>query len=112
VEKLEIATIKVLRELEIPAHIIGYLFIKDAVGFISEDQTLLQCLTVQMGLYSQIALKWNTTPARVERGIRHAIKCSEADADTTKHILGTSKHMCNGAFLGALVEYLRMGATE
>lgn len=61
-----------LHEVGIPAHIRGYLYIRDAIVMVINQVELISGVT--KFLYPNIAVKYKTTPSRVERAIRHAIE--------------------------------------
>ena len=56
----------------IPAHIKGYMYLREAITMVVNDMELLSAITKE--LYPSIAKKYNTTASRVERAIRHAIE--------------------------------------
>ena len=62
---------EVLLSLGMPPNLLGYTYIITALEFISLNPLYLNVIT--KGLYKDIADKYGTTPASVERGIRHAI---------------------------------------
>ncbi|MEZ0536072.1 sporulation transcription factor Spo0A [Caldicellulosiruptoraceae bacterium PP1] len=64
----------ILKELGVPAHIKGYQFLRDAIIEVTYNMDLINSVTKT--LYPQIAEKYQTTPTRVERAIRHAIEVS------------------------------------
>lgn len=61
----------VLLKLGVPPHLRGYTYIVYAMELVLIDPDLLQHIT--KGLYIDVARKYDTTPSRVERAIRHAI---------------------------------------
>jgi two-component system response regulator (stage 0 sporulation protein A) len=61
-------------ELKLPVHLKGHGFLKEAIKRVYNDFNLFGCFTTI--LYPEIAVKFNTAPNRVERGIRHAIETS------------------------------------
>jgi two-component system response regulator (stage 0 sporulation protein A) len=61
-----------LSELGTPAHIKGYRYLAYALELAVEDESILEVVT--KGLYPAIAQKFQTTPPRVERALRHAIE--------------------------------------
>lgn len=71
---LENEVTEILKELGIPAHVRGYKFLRDAIIESTLDSDLINAITKT--LYPLIAEKYNTTPTRVERAIRHAIEIS------------------------------------
>jgi len=61
-----------IHEIGVPAHIKGYQYLRDAIMLCVEDTEMLGSITKI--LYPTIATKFQTTPSRVERAIRHAIE--------------------------------------
>lgn len=72
IKDLHLVVSEVLREIGIPAHIKGHTYCRDAIKMVVDDVSLLGKITKV--LYPQIAQKYNTTPSRVERAIRHGIE--------------------------------------
>jgi len=58
--------------LGIPAHSMGYPFLRDAIRIVLEKPDYLNGITKK--LYPEIACRFSTSPSRVERDIRHAIE--------------------------------------
>jgi len=71
-KSLEMEVTNIIHEIGIPAHIRGYLYLRDAILLVVENINLLNAVTKE--LYPAIASKYNTTSSRVERAIRHAIE--------------------------------------
>lgn len=63
---------KVLLELGMPQHILGYQYIVAAIRLAVEDPKIINRITD--GLYPAVASVCGSTPSRVERSIRHAIE--------------------------------------
>lgn len=61
-----------IHEIGVPAHIKGYQYLREAIMMSVEDIEMLSSITKV--LYPTIAEKYDTTPSRVERAIRHAIE--------------------------------------
>lgn len=61
-----------IHEIGVPAHIKGYQYLRESIMMAVEDNTMLSSITKI--LYPTIAKKFQTTPSRVERAIRHAIE--------------------------------------
>ena len=61
-----------LNQFAINPAIKGYRYLREAVLMVAEDIEVLNHITKQ--LYPSLAAKFNTTPSRVERAIRHAIE--------------------------------------
>ncbi len=61
-----------IHEIGVPAHIKGYQYLREAIMMAVEDIEMLNSITKV--LYPTIAKRFQTTPSRVERAIRHAIE--------------------------------------
>ena len=62
----------IIHEIGVPAHIKGYQYLREAIIMSVMDIEMLNSITKI--LYPTIAKKYQTTPSRVERAIRHAIE--------------------------------------
>lgn len=69
---LEAEITNIIHEIGVPAHIKGYMYLREAITMVVNDIELLSAITKE--LYPSIAKKYNTTASRVERAIRHAIE--------------------------------------
>ncbi len=69
---VEVEVTSLLHDMGVPAHVKGYQYLREAILMILDDVHLLSGITKD--LYPKIAEKYNTTPSRVERAIRHAIE--------------------------------------
>ncbi len=69
---VEVEVTTLLHDMGVPAHVKGYQYLRDAIMMILDDFHLLTGITKE--LYPKIAEKYDTTPSRVERAIRHAIE--------------------------------------
>ncbi len=56
----------------IPAHIKGYQYLREAVRMVMNDHDLINRITKE--LYPGIAKRFDTSPSKVERAMRHAIE--------------------------------------
>ncbi len=72
VHDLEKDVTDMIHEIGVPAHIKGYQYLREAIMMSVEDTEMLNSITKI--LYPTIAKKFQTTPSRVERAIRHAIE--------------------------------------
>ncbi len=72
VRDLEKDVTDMIHEIGVPAHIKGYQYLREAIMMSVEDVEMLGSITKV--LYPTIAKKYQTTPSRVERAIRHAIE--------------------------------------
>ena len=61
-----------IHEIGVPAHIKGYQYLREAIMMSVEDPAMISSITKI--LYPTIAKRFQTTPSRVERAIRHAIE--------------------------------------
>ena len=68
-----------LADLGIPDHLYGYRYLQTAIELSLEDPQLIYSMTC--GLYPAVALRHNTRPQLVERGIRHAVQCGWSRCD-------------------------------
>ena len=71
-ENLEALVTNVIHEVGVPAHIKGYQYLREAIIMVVNNINMINQITKE--LYPEIAYKFNTTPSRVERAIRHAIE--------------------------------------
>lgn len=78
----------IIHEIGVPAHIKGYQYLRDAIIISVGDGEMLNSITKL--LYPSIAKKYQTTPSRVERAIRHAIEVawSRGKMDTIDELFG------------------------
>ena len=63
-----------LKKLGVNAALKGYTYLNEAIQMTVDDPTSADMMTKVM--YPCIAEKYNTTPSRVERAIRHAVEQS------------------------------------
>ena len=85
---LEDDVTQLLHEIGIPAHIKGYQYLREAIIMSVTNMDMLNSITKI--LYPGIAKKFDTTPSRVERAIRHAIEVawSRGKMDTLDDLFG------------------------
>lgn len=69
---LETMVTDIIHEIGVPAHIKGYQYLREAIILTINDMEIINAVTKV--LYPEVARKFNTTPSRVERAIRHAIE--------------------------------------
>ena len=69
---LEHMVTEIIHEIGVPAHIKGYQYLREAIILTINDMEIINAVTKV--LYPEVARKFNTTPSRVERAIRHAIE--------------------------------------
>lgn len=82
----------VIKEIGVPAHIKGYSYLREAIQMVYSDIELLGSITKV--LYPEIAKKFQTTPSRVERAIRHAIEVAwnRGNYETISKLFGYTVH--------------------
>lgn len=104
----------IMHELGIPAHIKGYLYLRDAVTMVIDKVDLLSKITKE--LYPAIAAKYSTTPSRVERAIRHAIEVAwdRGNFDFIQKMFGHTISQSRGKptnseFIAMVADRLRLG---
>ena len=85
---LESVVTEIIHEVGVPAHIKGYQYLREAIIMSVNDMDMLNSITKI--LYPNIAKKFETTPSRVERAIRHAIEVawSRGKMDTIDEMFG------------------------
>ncbi len=69
---LEAQVTEIIHEIGVPAHIKGYQYLREAIILTINDMEIINAVT--KALYPSVAKRFNTTPSRVERAIRHAIE--------------------------------------
>ncbi|MGO1713082.1 MAG: sporulation transcription factor Spo0A [Senegalia sp. (in: firmicutes)] len=114
---LEANITHIIHEIGVPAHIKGYLYLREGIGMVVERVDLLSAVTKE--LYPEIAKKFNTTPSRVERAIRHAIEVawSRGKVDTINNLFGytVENHKgkpTNSEFIAMVADELRLERTN
>lgn len=70
---------RILLELGAPDHLSGHPYVIRAILLVMGDRMYIDNIT--FGLYPQLALEFDTTPARVERAIRHMIEVTWTRGD-------------------------------
>ena len=110
---LEAEITNIIHEIGVPAHIKGYLYLREAITMVVENIELLSAVTKE--LYPSIAKKFNTTSSRVERAIRHAIEVawSRGKVDTINNLFGytVNNHRgkpTNSEFIAMVADKLRL----
>jgi two-component system response regulator (stage 0 sporulation protein A) len=112
-KNLEEEITDIIHEIGVPAHIKGYMYLREAITMVVNDMELLSAVTKE--LYPSIAKKFNTTSSRVERAIRHAIEVawSRGEVDTINKIFGYTVHgdrgkPTNSEFIAMVADKLRL----
>lgn len=110
---LEKDVTEMIHELGVPAHIKGYQYLREAIMMSVNDMDMLNSITKI--LYPTIAKKFDTTPSRVERAIRHAIEVawSRGKMETLDALFGytinTGKGKpTNSEFIALIADKIRL----
>lgn len=110
---LETSITNIIHEIGVPAHIKGYMYLREAITMVYNDIELLGSITKV--LYPDIAKKFNTTASRVERAIRHAIEVawSRGNIDSISALFGYTVSVSkakptNSEFIAMVADRLRL----
>lgn len=98
----------------IPAHVKGYQYLREAIKLVLEDNSRINKITKE--LYPMIAQIYDTTPSKVERAIRHAIKVAWNRGNLENlnqvfrcHVFSNDQKPTNGEFIALIAERLSVG---
>ncbi|RID89349.1 sporulation transcription factor Spo0A [Peribacillus asahii] len=112
-KNLDASITSIIHEIGVPAHIKGYLYLREAIAMVYNDIELLGSITKV--LYPDIAKKYNTTASRVERAIRHAIEVawSRGNIESISSLFGYTVSMTkakptNSEFIAMVADKLRL----
>lgn len=103
----------IIHEIGVPAHIKGYLYLREAIAMVYNNIEILGSITKV--LYPQIAAKFKTTPSRVERAIRHSIEVawSRGNMESITKLFGytvsnSKAKPTNSEFIAMVADKLRI----
>jgi len=112
-KSLESRVTEIIQEIGVPAHIKGYLYLREAITMVYYNIDVLGSITKI--LYPVIAKKFKTTSSRVERAIRHAIEVawSRGNIDSISAIFSytisyNKSKPTNSEFIAMLADTLRL----
>ena len=112
-KNLEALVTNIIHEVGVPAHIKGYQYLREAIIMVVNDIDIINQITKQ--LYPDIAKKYQTTPSRVERAIRHAIEVAwgRGQQVTVENIFGYTISAAKGKptnseFIAMIADKLRL----
>lgn len=112
-KNMEVEVTKIIHEIGVPAHVKGYQYLRDAIMLVVDEINYLGAVTKE--LYPAIAQKYDTTPSRVERAIRHAIELAWDRGDVDKinkvfgyTISGEKGKPTNSEFIAIIADRLRL----
>lgn len=104
---------ELLLQLGAPDHLLGHPYVIHAVMLCIEDRRFLDNITFI--LYPQVAARFNTTAARVERAIRHLVEVTWArgDLEILNRYFGNTIHPekgkpTNGEFIARIVSIVQL----
>ena len=110
---LESDITNIIHEIGVPAHIKGYMYLREAITMVYNDIELLGSITKV--LYPDVAKHFNTTASRVERAIRHAIEVawSRGNIEAISSLFGytvsvTKAKPTNSEFIAMVADRLRL----
>ena len=110
---LETQVTSIIHEVGVPAHIKGYQYLREAIIMSVNDMDMLNSITKV--LYPGIAKRYDTTPSRVERAIRHAIEVawSRGKMDTIDEMFGYTisngkGQPTNSEFIALITDRIRL----
>lgn len=111
--QLDTTITSIIKEIGVPAHIKGYVYLREAIQMVYYDIELLSSVTKI--LYPDIATKFNTTPSRVERAIRHAIEVAwnRGNYESISEMFGYTVHHLkskptNSEFIAMIADKIRI----
>jgi two-component system response regulator (stage 0 sporulation protein A) len=108
---------KILLELGAPDHLVGHPYVIRAILLVIGDQLYINHIT--FGLYPQLAVEFDSTPARVERAIRHLIEVTwiRGDIDVLDSYFGNTISASrgkptNGEFIARIANVVKQRMRE
>jgi len=108
---------QILLELGAPDHLLGHPYVIQGVLLVIHDQMYINNIT--FGLYPQLAARFDTTAARVERAIRHLVEVtwSRGDVDVLTRYFGNTVSPdkgkpTNGEFIARLANVVKLRMKE
>ena len=103
----------IIHEVGVPAHIKGYQYVREAIIIAVQDMDVINAVTKV--LYPEVAKRFNTTPSRVERAIRHAIEVAwdRGDLETLQSYFGYTVNSAKGKptnseFIAMIADRIRL----
>ena len=112
-ENLEVVVSEIMHQIGVPAHITGYMYLREAIMMSVNDTEMMGSVTKL--LYPSVAKKYKTTSSRVERAIRHAIEVAwdRGDVDVLSSYFGYTIQSSRGKptnseFIAMIADKLRL----
>ena len=110
---LEAQVTAIIHEVGVPAHIKGYQYLRESIIIAVNDMDVINAVTKV--LYPEVAKRFNTTPSRVERAIRHAIEVAwdRGDLETLQKYFGYTVSNAKGKptnseFIAMIADRIRL----
>lgn len=110
---LEVMVTDIIHQIGVPAHIKGYHYLREAIILSIKNSEIINSVTKL--LYPTVAKKYNTTPSRVERAIRHAIEVAwdRGDIDVLNGYFGYTIQVergkpTNSEFIAMISDKMRL----
>ena len=110
---VEAMVTSIIHEIGVPAHIKGYHYLREGIRLVYNDPDLINRITKE--LYPGIAKRFDTSPSKVERAIRHAIevawtrgKIENLNSLFGYNIYGKNDKPTNGEFIALVADKLLM----
>lgn len=104
---------EILHEIGVPAHIKGYLYLRESITMVYNNIDVLGAITKY--LYPTVAKKFKTTSSRVERAIRHSIEVAwnRGNIDAISQIFAytisyNKSKPTNSEFIAMIADKLRL----
>lgn len=102
---------KIFLSIGIPPHIKGYVYLRESIKMVIDKPSLVNHITRE--LYPQIGEKYQTTPSKVERAMRHAIEVAfnKGRVDAMNNVVGVKAYSLgdkptNGEFIALIADKL------
>lgn len=108
---------ELLLEMGAPDHLVGHPYVIQGILLVIQDRTYIDRIT--FGLYTQLAVMFDTTPSRVERAIRHLIEVTwtRGDLDVLNRYFGNTVSAekgkpTNGEFIARMANVVKQRLRE
>ena len=112
-KSLDTEITEILHEIGVPAHIKGYMYLRESITMVYNNVEILGGITKI--LYPTVAKKYKTTSSRVERAIRHSIEVAwnRGNVDAISKIFAytisyNKSKPTNSEFIAMIADKLRL----
>ena len=116
-EPIEVKVTNLIHDLGVPAHIKGYQYLREGIIMAVANEEIINAVT--KSLYPLLANKYDTTPSRVERAIRHAIEVAWNRGEIAVHdkIFGYTVNSnkgkpTNSEFIALIADKIRLESMQ